>query len=86
MRFKVDSLQLKVKPRNRAGREGEAQLRSRQRRVGVKADSEESEDPRSVPNPEVSGQVPKYRERPRFGKTANRGAPRGWSCQFRFVG
>jgi hypothetical protein len=48
MRFKVDSLQLKVKPGNRAEREGEAQLRGRQRRVGVEADSEGSEDPRST--------------------------------------
>jgi hypothetical protein len=48
MRFKVDSLQLKVKPGIRAGREGKAQLRRRHRRVGVKADSEGSEDPRST--------------------------------------
>jgi hypothetical protein len=46
MRFKVDSLQLKLKSGNRARREGEAQLRRRQRRVGVEADSEGSEDPR----------------------------------------
>ncbi len=45
MRFKVDSLQLKVNP-GIARREEEAQLRRRQRRVGVKADSEGPEDPR----------------------------------------
>ena len=43
MRFKVDSLQLKLKPGNRARREEGTQLRRRLRRVGVEADSEGSE-------------------------------------------
>jgi hypothetical protein len=64
MRFKVDSLQLRVKPGNRARREGKAQLRRRQRRVGVGADSEGSEDPRFDPESRSLG----------IG-TANRGAP-----------
>jgi hypothetical protein len=47
MQFKVDSLELKVKPGNRAEREEEAQLRRRFEARRVRADSEGLEDPRS---------------------------------------